>query len=148
MPDEFVTGKALRSTAEQEILKNFGTSANQVTTGKQQIDILMAALAKILALVEKSSAFGHGKKEDLASLARELRAIGSHSFQDRVGSETVLLSNWTIQQETFVKIVQHLSKVGSSWDSFADDQDSMVIEPLRLLKVSYRARPENTAPAI
>ena len=56
-------------------------SVSQITEGKTQAEMLIQSLSNILSMLEKSSAFGFEKQEDMKSIASELKSAGSHSFQ-------------------------------------------------------------------
>ena len=74
-------------------------SVSQITEGKTQAEMLIQSLSNILSMLEKSSAFGFEKQEDMKSLASELKSAGSHSFQKSGSKSSLFLSSqWTVQQ--------------------------------------------------
>ena len=109
-------------------------SVSQITEGKTQAEMLIQSLSNILSMLEKSSAFGFEKQEDMKSLASELKSAGSHSFQ-KSGSKGSLFQS-SQYQDTFVQVVEDLNTIGNKWKGYAEYNDDLVLEPLKMLKVS------------
>ena len=90
VPDEVITGPNLMEKTENfSENPSLDYSIGQINEGKDQVDILIQSLSKILVLLEKSTIFGSEKLDDMSSLATELKSIGSHSFQQRVSKGNV-----------------------------------------------------------
>ena len=112
-------------------------SVSQITEGKTQAEMLIQSLSNILSMLEKSSAFGFEKQEDMKSLASELKSAGSHSFQ-KSGSKGSLFQS-SQYQDTFVQVVEDLNTIGNKWKGYAEYNDDLVLEPLKMLKVSSKS---------
>ena len=120
--------------AQNDPMCSVDYSVSQITEGKTQAEMLIQSLSNILSMLEKSSAFGFEKQEDMKSLASELKSAGSHSFQ-KSGSKGSLFQS-SQYQDTFVKVVEDLNTIGNKWKGYAEYNDDLVLEPLKMLKVS------------
>ena len=100
------------------------------TLDKDQIESFVSSLLKLISLLEKTSFFGHGKKEDASIISKELQNIG------QLQSKTSFLSsNWAGSQDNLMKFLSEFAKIGSSWNDFSEDYENTIIEPLKLLQV-------------
>ena len=138
VPDEFVTGSdLLQSTSTSFDNTSLDNSLVEIKEGMEQVDVLITSLGKIVALLEKSTNFGFAKQDDMKALATELKSVGSHGFQQKVSKgSSYMSSNWTVHQDTFVQVVDNLNDIGSKWKGYAENYELLVLEPLKMLKVS------------
>ncbi len=129
LPDEFVTGPlGDQEDANDEQESN---SLRSLPTKGDSIEPFLNSVGKVIALLEKTCNFGIGKKDDEATLAKEIQAAASFQQKNGFKSQTRLENS---PKEKWMKITSSLSRIGSHWKDFAVEYDQMVLEPLRTLQ--------------
>lgn len=116
LPDEFVTGPL------RPILREMNEESNN-SCNKDQIETMIASVAKIMAVMEKNVSFGNGKKEDVLMLSKEWQSLSK------------LPRNWAGSNENLMRFVSEIGKIAMVWKDFAQDYEKEVIEPLKIFQV-------------
>lgn len=124
LPDEFVTGQLVQPIVQENIV-----NPSNANFGKEQMEPFINSVSKIIGLMEKTSTFGQAKKEDMASLTKELKNMSSLQTNNSIFDG----KNWAGSQENLMTCVSQMIKNGNLWKEFAQDNDKMVVEPLKIL---------------
>ena len=71
-PDEFVTGPL----GSERAIQSYKESNPVTTSSRDQLESFISSLIKMISIMEKTSQFGHGKKEDISIITKELQNMG------------------------------------------------------------------------
>ena len=125
-PDEFVTGPL----GSERAIQSYKESNPVTTSSKDQLESFISSLIKMISTMEKTSQFGHGKKEDISIITKELQNLG------HLQSKSSFLSqHFAGSQDNLMKFSSEFAKVGLSWNEYAQEYEKAIIDPLKMLKV-------------
>ena len=126
LPDEFVTGPLSDSNLKLQLNPTLGNGEN---VNKGHVESLITCLGQIISTLENTSHFSHGKKDDFATVSKNLSSIGTTQ-----GKIPILGTNWAGSKDLMTKITSEFAKIGIAWTEFGDEYDTLVLEPFKQLK--------------